>query len=283
MSESPKTSQPPEVIFDHDAAGEVTKQETQLTEAEGSPTEAPWGRIVLLYSVLGGLCPLIPLPFVDDIILGFIKRRMTRSLCQMYGLLLDRAQTKILTRDPRGCPLGCIYTIVVYPIAKIFKKVFFFLSIKGCVDTASDLLHGGYLLHRALESGVVDQKTLDDPNKLVKVREAVLAACKTMDTRPINQILRRVFAGSKVLLRTTARSLWGLVRRVQKSAPRLEREEAVEAALEQAEGDNRSGLRQVLDELAREVWTQEGYLKDLECVFRNQLEDSTASPGSKSV
>lgn len=227
---------------------------------------------VVTYSVLGGLCPLIPVPFIDDIILGFIKRRMVETLLMLHGHKPVSKQVKALSREPGGCPLGCLWAVVVYPLTKILKKVFYFLSIKGCVDVASTMLHRGYLLHHVLSNGIVSDKNLADQASLVRVQDAILAACKEVDPRPINQVLKRIFGASKVLMRGAARGMWGMFRRERAKDP--SREEFMGRALDKAEKEQATGLRKVFQDLQAEIWTQEGYLKDLVAHFERHYASS---------
>jgi uncharacterized protein (DUF697 family) len=242
--------------------------ETALTQ--DSPSATALGSIVT-YSVLGGLCPLIPVPFIDDIILGFIQRRAVETLCTLHGFQPTSSQTKALSRESGGCPLGCLWAVFIYPLKKILKKVLYFLSIKGCVDVASTMLHRGYLLHHCLTVGIVSKEKASDQAHLVRVQDAILAACTEVDPRPINQVLKRIFGASKVLMRGTARGMWNLFRSERKKNPK-QQDEALGRAMDRAEVEQATGLSRILKDLQAEIWTQEGYLKDLVAAFEKAYE-----------
>lgn len=241
---------------------------TETAPAETTPSATALASVVT-YSVLGGLCPLIPVPFIDDVILGFIQRRMVETLCTLHGFHPTSAQIKTLSAEPSGCPLGCLWAVVVYPVKKILKKVLYFLSIKGCVDVASTMLHRGYLLQHCLANGIVSKDNVADKAGLVRVQDAIRAACKEVDPRPINQILKRIFGASKALLKGSARAMWGMFRRERKK-DRAHKEEFMGKALDQVEEQQATGLRRVLQDVQGEIWTQEGYLAGLVAAFERE-------------
>jgi uncharacterized protein (DUF697 family) len=224
---------------------------------------------VVTYSVMGGLCPLIPVPFIDDIILSVIRKRMVASLCQAHQLSPSKAAIKALSKEKSGCALGCLFSVVAYPVKKILKKVFFFLSIKGAVDTTSTMLHRGYLLNHCLVSGVLNAATLEDQASLLRVQTSIVTACDHVDPRPINQILKRVFGASRALLSGAARNLWALFRKERVTS--ANREESAARAMDKAEVEETSELRTILQEIRQEVWAQEGYLEDLVATFDTEF------------
>ncbi len=252
-------------------AAQPADAETAL--AQKSPSATALASVVT-YSVLGGLCPLIPVPFIDDIILTFIQRRMAQTLCVVHGFHPTSGQVKALSREASGCPLGCLWAVFIYPLKKVLKKVLYFLSIKGCVDVTSTMLHRGYLLNHCLSTGLITQDRGADQAHLVRVQDAILAACREVDPRPINQVLKRIFGASKVLMRGTARGMWSLFRSERKKDP-SHQEESMERALDRAETEQATGLRRVFKELGAEIWTQEGYLKDLVAAFQAAYQKDT--------
>src|ERR1043165_7283042 len=92
-------------------------------------------RQIILHSILAVLTPLIPIPFVDDLVKAYFKRRMVRKLAAAQSQYLNDADVARLADDPdSGCLLGCLTTVLVYPLKAIFRKVFFFLEWKRAVD-----------------------------------------------------------------------------------------------------------------------------------------------------
>jgi hypothetical protein len=161
-----------------------------------------------LWAILAGICALSPIPFIDDLFIGAIRRRVLGRIFQAHGVRLSWEQRRALTRGHRGCLVGCLLAVVVYPVRKIFRKVFYFLAVKEAVDVASLLLHQSWLVEHALSRGCVDARGLGaDKEPLARLNLAIHQTCEEVDTSPINQALRRSFAGSRVFMRGFGRQL----------------------------------------------------------------------------
>lgn len=215
---------------------------------------------VVTYSVVGGLCPLVPIPFVDDVILYFLRRSMIRGVVGAEGVVLTREHVRHLAKRPSGCLLGCLWSVVVAGIKRLFRKIVYFLAVKSAIDTASALLHEGLLLQYAAASGHLD---VLEKQRLEDVGRAIHEVCQQTDTSPFTQILRRAFRGSRVMWRRSARQVVRLLRRYRK-AP--DREDAV--ASEVLAQDAVGGL---VEELTVEVWARRGYILDLQEVYERAL------------
>jgi hypothetical protein len=161
-----------------------------------------------LWAILAGICALSPIPFIDDLFIGAIRRRVLGRIFQAHGAALTWSQRRALTRGHRGCLVGCLVAVVVYPVRKIFRKIFYFLAVKEAVDVASRLLHESWLVEHALSRGCLDLEELaEDKEPLARLNLAIHLTCEEVDTSPVNQILRRSFAGSRVFMRGFGRQL----------------------------------------------------------------------------
>ena len=118
-------------------------------------------RTLVQYSVLAGLCPLIPLPFIDDLVQRFVTRRMVTQMFTDHGLAPTDKQIGPLIRNRMGCSMGCVLAIVLYPIKKIFKKILFVFAIGSSINVSSVWFHRGYLIAAALRDGQINETTLD--------------------------------------------------------------------------------------------------------------------------
>src|ERR1043165_9391338 len=108
-------------------------------------------RGLVTHAVLVGLTPLIPVPLLDDLVKNYFRRRMVRSLAASAGRTLDEKELDALASErERGCLTGCLYTVLVYPLKAVFRKVFYFLEIKRAVDLASRTYHFGYVVSYSL-------------------------------------------------------------------------------------------------------------------------------------
>lgn len=226
----------------------------------------PWFREVTFYSVLAGLCPLIPVPFLDDRVLAAVRRAQVRSLARERGVALTPVQLEYLAgtyRVSRGCweQVGrAAYALTVKLLKKVFRKVFFFLAAKEGVDTASHAFHEGYLLHLLFDPAEPGTEAPADELAAWRARWAMEGAVAEVDPRPVNQAIKRAFRGSRGLLRDGASVL-------ARSARRHGRRGA--AGLPEAEEERIMG--QLRDRLAAELWEQQGYLEALEARFLRWL------------
>lgn len=251
------------------------------TDRGGSTAPVPWFRGVTFYSVMAGLCPLIPVPFLDDRVLDAVKRRMTTVLARERGVTLTARQRDFLAgtwSEPKGClerAGGLAVKLTVKLVGKIFRKVLIFLALKEASDVASRTFHEGYLLHLLLDPATPPgwpepgEPRADDG--AWRARWAIDQAIGETDPRPVNRAVRRAFRGSGAVLRRSARVLARGAR--AGDARGEERTAAVEA-------EEESRLSGVVDPLASELWRERGYLDALEARFRHwhRTAKTTAHP-----
>ena len=233
-------------------------------------------RTILLYSVLAGLCPLIPIPFLDSMVLGLISRRMIRVLLSIKGLSASKANIHRLSRERAGCSLGWLYSVFLAPVKKLIRTLVFVLAFKDCVDAASRWLHRGYLVSVALERGHLDEEALSRTNGVWPVTLAIEESIMKIDTSPINQLVWQAFTQSRSLLRTAARDLARRLRRVRGDGAAAT--EAVDAAAHAEE----EVLSSIIEELSTGFWAMTGYLSTLEALFIEHLPKTTARMLTKS-
>jgi hypothetical protein len=239
-------------------------------------------RRLVFYSLLTGLCPLIPIPFLDDWVRDLLRRRLVLELVRGRGLDLGGPSVKVLAcgESPltaRGCLGGCFALAVVKPLfkaavklaAKLFRKVLVVLAVREGVLAFSITFHEAYLVRHALALGA-----LAGPRPpVLAVRRAIEAARAGSGHRPIERLARRTMRGSWRLLRRGGRELTRLARRLRRSA--RDEEEIVRGALDlEAEERVLGGL---VDELTEEIEQEDGYLRQLEQSFEKHLADRLAA------
>jgi len=235
-----------------------------------TPISAEAQRIVLLYAVLAGLTRLIPIPWLDDITLGVVSRRMVRVLLAERGLTASAPQVNRLSRERVGCPLSILWALLIAPLKKLVRTVVFVLAFKTCVDLSARWLHRGYLLAVAIASGRLDTEALARDGGVWPVALAIEESIIGKDTSPINQLVRSIFTVSPALLRKAARDLGRLVR------PNRRSEDTAAEALAAAEHDEEEALSTILKPLSDGFWSQDAYLAELEALFFERLEQTSA-------
>jgi len=223
-------------------------------------------RRVLLYGVLAGLCPLIPIPFIDDVIIGKLRKRMIRGQLSEAGLEPGPMQVNLITYiEPEIKLLGCLFGAAWMVIKKIFRKIVFLFALKDCVDHASRMVHHGWLVQYAITTGTLGQHTFEAGNDAIKlVRDSVLHASDHLDPRPFNQALKRIFRGSGALMRSAAGALGRLLRA---GGANRRQPDTVEAALDSIEVREIGEVERILDEVVRAMGGQRSYLLHLEQAF----------------
>lgn len=231
---------------------------------------------MVLYSLLSGLCALIPIPFLDDRARDFLRQRLTVKLAAHHGRTLDRAAVKMLACGDQPFSLGgclrsifsgTLFKMALYLLRKLFSKILhkilFILALNDCVNDFSRTFHEACLNHHALASGAPAPPDLP----ATRVRSVVEAICSETDTRPFRKLVYGVLRGSRKLLvrgtRELMRVLWPLRRRSSGEEPPIY--EPVELAEEERI------LGGLVDSLTAIVGGQMPHLRELEGQLAERL------------
>jgi uncharacterized protein (DUF697 family) len=172
--------------------------------------------VVAGYSALAGLCPLIPIPFVDDFIIVRIHRRLNSVLFTQHDIRLSDSGAKALTESPSNLFGGAFRKLVFWPIKKLITKLVYVLAVKSCADVAATVFNEGWLLARALEQGYVPAELLSrgDLATLKRLRTAIVKAREAVDPSPTQAVMKSAFSVGREVFSATLSS----VRNVLKSA-----------------------------------------------------------------
>jgi hypothetical protein len=258
---------------------------------EGSPAgSVSWFRRLTFYSLLAGLCPFIPIPFLDDRVLDWVRRRMLAEQLDRWGAVPRPEQIRTLAGSDegsllRGCLSGCFLTpvvkVTIYLLRKVFRKILIILTLNESVERFSETFHLGYLVHTALSWDELDLAAPAGAKKSpLEVRRAVLEALGHIDPRPVRQLVQRSLRGSRRLLVKASRILG---RGVQKGAGDEGARGSAEAARRRPAGasgaapehtlaEEESLLGSLVDRLATGLGSQKGYLRSLQVAFQEALE-----------
>ena len=106
------------------------------------------------YTLLCGLTPLIPIPFLDEWVERSIRRQLYKEVAAQRGVTLDESALDVLTEDRASMLVGCLVVAVKWPIKKLFRTFFYFLTIKDVIDYAARAAHYGAMLDAAIVHGV---------------------------------------------------------------------------------------------------------------------------------
>jgi hypothetical protein len=228
-------------------------------------------RRLTFYSLLGGLCPLIPVPFMDDWALGQVQRRMVWELGRREGISLSPQEAKILAGGDEPGWQGCLGTVAWAVrevtgtiLGKLFRTVFYFLTIRRSVRRSAETLHLGYLVHHAFRLGpAVFPPSARTGEPVRAVRAAALATMKEVDATPIHRTLFRDFRRSLSLLLQAASVL-------RRFLPRRRKRKTAELPEESFKKEEEL-LGGLTDRLAADLWGNREYFAGLERVFEAKL------------
>ena len=224
------------------------------------------GGSIRTYSVLAGLTPLIPLPFIDDILRSYFRRRMLRALAAARGVSLSEADVHLLADQPRqGCLTGCLLIPILYLLKRVLRKLFLFLEWKRAIDVASEAYHFGSLLDYLLEKRRLAPEGTHDA---ARVRAAVDAVLERRGTSPIDKAVREAFDRSRAAVVGAARGLMSAVRGLTRRTPPEQVEKAVQG-VERDQAREVSHVTEALEDALEKVPV--GYLEGLCRLLEEEL------------
>jgi hypothetical protein len=231
----------------------------------------PWFRAVVWDSLLGGLCPLLPLPIVDDLALSKMRRRLVARLAQRWGLAPTKPQIRLLAGGPRASSIGrFVRKALVYPFKETLQKVLYFLAVNDAVGTFSLLFHQGYLLHAAASRGALGRGPALDDTRVTAVATAIHDVLATTDTRPLRRVLLGVLRNSRRLVRATVRFIGkSLSRGSSSELPEVSDSPARASGVNAGHGSPEA--EQLLDRVLLVLWGERGHLEQLEARLVEQL------------
>jgi hypothetical protein len=204
--------------------------------------DAPAHRRIISHALLSGLALLIPVPFVDDMVVDYFRRRLVRRLAEERAVILPDADIRALADDESaGCAPGCLGSVVLYPVKKILRNVFFFLELKRVGDLVSTTYHRGLMLDWALAEGRLGPKSAAD------VRAAMDAVLAETPVGPVDAAVRGALGQSRSALK-------GAVAILQSAVPGRTREpEEVKRAVESVRADEERQISGVVDLLQQKL------------------------------
>ena len=242
--------------------------------------------IIITHAVLIGLTPLIPIPFLDDIVKTYFYRRLVRSLASRYKLTLSAEEINRLAEDQgRGAVKGCLLGTVEYVVKRLIRKLVIVLEWHRAIDLVTQAYYAGYLLDFAFQQGWYAP---GDPQQAMKLRSAIDRARTNANVNLVRNIVKSSFNQSRGLVldavRQLTRSLKDIVvRRSRAGRRRQVAEETVAAKLEQESANIRGTLGKLISNLQDylEIFMQEH--QDHFERLQERLRVALQAPETKSV
>lgn len=223
---------------------------------------------LLSHSLMVGLTPLIPIPFVDDMVRSLLLRRMLEGLgrdrgIRMTGEVLD----ELGKEEPGGCFLGgCAGGCLLMPFRRILRKFLFVLEWKRATDLIARSYVYGMLVDELLAGGW--HPGVEGPTA-VRVRLAAETAMATVGTSPVAHAVGAVVDGAQETLKGAAALL-------QRALGSRKARREVEKAVDAVEREEEERLGPVADRLAQAL-TQvpDRYFVRLRAEFARELGSGT--------
>lgn len=237
--------------------------------AASSPSSAAVSQHVLLtHSVLVGLTPLIPVPFLDDVVKNAVERRLVKAIAAAHGRELDKKELVALTEEPSGNLLLSIGKgIALFPFKLIFKTVFLVLEVKAASDEASACYHRGLLFDLVLRSNALAPH---GPRTPAEVRTAVHEIASGTSVSPLGRAVHGAFEGSRDALTAVGRALLARIGKGGKAS-----KAAVETAIAETTDSTDDAMDGILARMAAAVAeVPDAHFAELE----KQLEDRLGVP-----
>jgi hypothetical protein len=248
-----------------------------LSQVEEPPAveQADWPhfRRLTFFSVLAGLFPLIPMPFVDDWAIDRIRRRMVRELGVSRDLDLTEDEVRLLagTGESRwpGLLKGTALAVrrgVGRVVGKVFRTAFYVLLLREGAHRAVETFIEGYLLLYAAGLPQALRPASRTPERVRAVRAAVVSTMKEADVTAIHKAIGRSFQGSFGLLMEAAAKLGSRLQVFR--SKQAETGAAEEGVPLQEEEEILGGF---VDRLAGTLWGDQEYFDSLERAFDERL------------
>jgi hypothetical protein len=237
----------------------------------------PRFRRLTFYSVLAGLCPLLPVPFLDDWALERAQRRMVSELGESRDLSLSDGEVRVLAGEGekrvwpgffRGTALA-VRSGTRRVLRKVFKTGFYALLMRDGVHRAVETFVQGYLFLYAARLPQGLHPAGRTPERVKAVREAVVETMREEDVKPIHHAIGRAFQRSFDLLVKAAGRLGAVFGRLR-AGERADESEALRQEEEILAG--------VVDKLAAALWGNEEYFERLEKAFEGRLQRRSPGP-----
>ena len=184
-----------------------------------------WTRIGR-YALFVALTSVVPVPLLDGFLENLLRRRLVRSIASVFDEELEPADVRALANTKGSC-LGCLLSVVLWPLKRILRTVFFILQIKWMADLASDVAHRGALIEEAFRLGYL-------PGDATLVRRAMDESLAEISPRILSGMILPLFTRRR-------RAIWGAARETLSLVRQLARLERTNTALQPVDDEPLEG------------------------------------------
>lgn len=194
-----------------------------MTEPTPGPERWP-PHLVTVSAILVAASRFVPVPLVDDLLAGQVRRFMVVRLLRDAGRTFDPGRVKPLWEDSSGCG-GCLMSLLTLPLKVILFPIRKIVALVGAVTGMSRDLTDTLLLaravDRALRRGLMPEGA--EPATLTAeataVRAAYQTASKGTDLALLRSVVTDALQGARGLAGAALRAARRLVSRAPDDAP----------------------------------------------------------------
>ena len=141
-------------------------------------------------AMVAGLCPLVPLPILDEMLRRSVMRATYLAVGRDLGRRLDEATAERLASDGSLAVAGCLVASLWWPVRKLLKTFFYFLTVKECLDWAAEAAVRAEMVRAAVSRGLLHDRV--DVSRADEVRKAMDRAWARHGGSPVvSLVLRR--------------------------------------------------------------------------------------------
>lgn len=161
-----------------------------------SPMVLPKEWTILYHTVLIGASPLIPIPFLDEFLVLYLRRHLVADIAKSHNKTLTATQIRQFADEPAsgGC-IGAFFSIIGFFIMELIRDVFFWLEWKRGIDLATQTYHFGYLL-----DAIFAREDFNPQNGQI-YRQAIKEALQGFHTEHVRNAIQKVFTSSRTVIR----------------------------------------------------------------------------------
>ncbi len=143
-------------------------------------------------AVATGAARFVPLPFVDDWLAALSRRQLVASILKRHGRTCATRDLKHLYDDGGsllGLPWRVAKGLVLAPIKKVFRTVFFVFALRDAALTVGKTIALGHTLDRALRLGAFrdDASRAERRDEARRLRKALDVAYTNIDERLVRR------------------------------------------------------------------------------------------------
>ncbi len=226
-------------------------------------------------TMLSGLCVMVPVPFLDEVLLRRVRKGMIHGIFRKRGVDLDPAVARpVYTGLSSGCltkAFGFVFKAVTAILRKVLRTVLFFLAIRASATAMMETFLIGRTLERVL-AGESPARLPLSKAETQRVRVAFEDALSGSDRRIL---VRSMKAGWRHVggIRHLGRTLAGRFRKG---------DEVEEIRLEDLDAEERAAVEQGAEDIERELEKREvrDFLADFDARFDAYLAGHGREPES---